>query len=247
MRRQNPANADDVPAPSRGARLLWAALAFCGSLLLLATTSQMCQEIAVFPFLWILPLALYLLSFVLTFELTRVPWRPIASLFFVASLPPVCYVLFKGATIAMSAQLGALSAALFAGCLVCHGELYRLRPSPRHLTTFYLLIAGGGALGGVFASLVAPVLFHGYWEYQLSLVLTALMLLVVLGREEGSSSGAISSRSSRDLQLSGGSSSPSASRSATPSTTPRRASGTSTACFGSRKSFRKTRRGTSGP
>ncbi len=179
-------NADDVPAPSRGARLLWAALAFCGSLLLLATTSQMCQEIAVFPFLWILPLALYLLSFVLTFELTRVPWRPIASLFFVASLPPVCYVLFKGATIAMSAQLGALSAALFAGCLVCHGELYRLRPSPRHLTTFYLLIAGGGALGGVFASLVAPVLFHGYWEYQLSLVLTALMLLVVLGREEGS-------------------------------------------------------------
>jgi spermidine synthase len=182
---ESPVGEDD-PEPSRGTKLLWAALAFCGSLLLLATTSQMCQEVAVFPLLWILPLALYLLSFVLCFELARFPWRPVASLLFVASLPPVCYVLFKGATIAISAQLGALSATLFAGCLVCHGELYRLRPSPRHLTTFYLVIAAGGALGGAFAGVAAPLLFDGYWEYQLSLVVTALLLLVVLGREEGS-------------------------------------------------------------
>ena len=181
-----PEEAGEASPPTPGTTLLWGALAFCGSLLLLATTSQMCQEVAVFPFLWILPLALYLLSFVLCFELARFPWRPVASLLFIASLPPVCIVLFRGATQPMATQIGALAAALFAGCLVCHGELYRLRPSPRHLTTFYLVIAGGGAMGGVFAGVVAPLLFHGYWEYQLSLVLTGLLLLVVLGREKTS-------------------------------------------------------------
>ena len=180
-----PGEAVDAAAPSRGTMLLWGALAFCGSLLLLATTSQMCQEVAVFPFLWILPLALYLLSFVLCFELTRFPWRPVASLLFIASLVPVCIVLFKGATESLAAQIGALAATLFAACLVCHGELYRLRPSPRHLTTFYLVIAGGGALGGVFAGVVAPVLFQGYWEYQISLVLTGILLLVALRRDGG--------------------------------------------------------------
>ena len=135
----------------------------------------------------------------------------------------------------MSAQIGSLAAALFAGCLVCHGELYRLRPSPRHLTTFYLVIAGGGALGGVFAGVVAPVVFHGYWEYQISLVLTGVLLLVVLRRGEG----LVARR--RLLQSSPWPSAltlavTSSSRSGSPWTTRWRVSGTSTASSGSRRS-----------
>jgi len=116
---------------------------------------------AVFPFLWD-PAARALPPVVRPLlRADAFPWRPVASLLFIASLVPVCIVLFKGATESLAAQIGALAATLFAACLVCHGELYRLRPSPRHLTTFYLVIAGGGRAGGVFAGVVAPVLFQG--------------------------------------------------------------------------------------
>jgi hypothetical protein len=80
-------------------------------------------------------------------------------------------------------QVGAFALALFAGCLVCHGELYRLRPAPSRLTAFYLTVAGGGALGGVFVGIVAPLVFNSYWEYPAGLLLCGALLIGLLGRD----------------------------------------------------------------
>ncbi len=172
---------EDPPPPSR--RFLWLALSACGSILLMATTNQMCQEVAVVPFLWVLPLALYLLSFVLCFDLPRVPWRPIASFLFVLSLIPLLVVLREAARLRTPLQVAAFAVTLFSGCLVCHGELYRLRPDPSRLTGFYLTVAAGGALGGLFVGVLAPLLFKGYWEYPLGLLLCGALLVVVLARD----------------------------------------------------------------
>lgn len=178
----NPSPAEDLPR-SRD-RKLWLAFSACGSILLMATTDQMCQEVAVVPFLWVLPLALYLLSFVLCFELPSLPWRPIASILFVLSLVPLVIVLREAARLRAPFQIAALALTLLSGCLVCHGELYRLRPDPSRLTGFYLTVAGGGALGGLFVALLAPVLFNGYWEYPLGLLLCGALLVGVLARDD---------------------------------------------------------------
>ncbi len=180
----------DPPAepdpPAGGAdRLLWLALAACGSILLMATTNQMCQEVAVVPFLWVLPLSLYLLSFVLCFEAPRFPWRPVASILFVVSLVPLGLVQAKGVGARIELQVGAYALTLFAGCLVCHGELYRLRPAPSRLTGFYLMVAGGGALGGILVAVVAPLVFSGYWEYPIGLLFCAALLLAALLGDPG--------------------------------------------------------------
>jgi hypothetical protein len=180
-----PAPLEEGPSPGTADRLLWLALSACGSLLLVATTDQMCQEVAVVPFLWVLPLALYLLSFVLCFELPRFPWRPIASALFVLSLVPLVVVLREAARLRAPLQVAAFSVTLFSACLVCHGELYRLRPKPARLTGFYLTVAAGGALGGGFVAVAAPLLFNGYWEYPLGLLLCGGLLIVVLARSPG--------------------------------------------------------------
>ena len=178
-----PGLAEETDPPRSLDRLLWLALSTCGSVLLMATTDQMCQEVAVVPFLWVLPLALYLLSFVLCFELPRVPWRPIASIVFIASLIPLVIVLREAARLRAPFQVAAFTVTLFSGCLVCHGELYRLRPAPSRLTRFYLTVAAGGALGGLFVGVLAPLLFSGYWEYPLGLLFCGGLLLVVLARD----------------------------------------------------------------
>jgi len=178
-----PGTADPLPPPRPGDRVLWLALAGCGSILLMATTNQMCQEVAVIPFLWVLPLSLYLLSFVLCFEAPRFPWRPVASALFAVSVVPAVYVLQNAVRVKAPLQIGAYALTLFAGCLVCHGELYRLRPTPARLTEFYLSVAGGGALGGLFVGVLAPLVFTGYWEYPTGLLLCGALLIGLLGRD----------------------------------------------------------------
>lgn len=174
--------ADPGPPPPAGDRFFWLALSACGSILLMATTNQMCQEIAVIPFLWVLPLSLYLLTFILCFEAPRFPWRPVGSILFGLSLAPVLYVLQNATRVTAPLQVAAFGLTLFAGCLVCHEALYRLRPSPARLTGFYLAVAAGGALGGAFVGIVAPLAFDGYWEYPAGLLLCGALLLVLLGR-----------------------------------------------------------------
>jgi len=178
--------AGSAPRPGARQRLLWLALPACASVLLLAITNQMSQEIAVNPFLWMLPLCLYLASFILCFDNERWYRREMYLLLLIPALAMVTLVLVGGVRTSVLAQIGILSAALFIVCMVCHGELVRLKPAPRHLTAFYLTLTAGGAAGGVFVGLLAPVLFNGFFELPIALWLTAVLMFAVLWREPGS-------------------------------------------------------------
>jgi hypothetical protein len=169
--------------PSTFNRLLWLLLPACASTLLLATTNMICQEVAVIPFLWILPLSLYLLSFIICFDSPRWYARFPFGLALIAALGAVCWVLLQGIAASIFVQLGVYSGGLFICCMVCHGELYRLRPDPRHLTGYYLMIAAGGALGGLFVAIVAPLIFNNYYELQWGLLLCGALFLGILARE----------------------------------------------------------------
>ena len=174
--------AEYEPRPTAGTMLLWAALAAGGSIMLLAVTNQICQEVAVVPFLWVLPLSLYLLSFILCFHDERWCGRGwLRALLLAALLAPV--LLFFGPYADIRLQIAVFCFTLVACCMVCHGELVRLKPAPRYLTWFYLAIAAGGAAGGIFVALLAPHLFSGYWEFHLGLWGCCLLALVVLVHE----------------------------------------------------------------
>lgn len=167
--------------PTTGARLLWFALAAVPSALLLATTNQVCLDVASVPFLWLLPLTLYLSTFILCFESDRWYSRRLCLAALCVLLPGTCVVLFRGAHVAISLQVTVHVAAFFCGAMLCHGELARLRPAPRHLTAFYLTMSAGGAAGGLFVGLAAPVLFPTYLEFHLAWVAcTGLVLLVMV-------------------------------------------------------------------
>lgn len=156
-------------------RLLWLLLSACGSLMLLATTNQMTQDVAVVPLFWVLPLGLYLVTFVICFEHARWYDRRVWVPLWCLTLGAVVYMVWSEA-LTLIQQVSVYGLTVFISCMVCHGELVRRRPPAVHLTSFYLTVAGGGALGGVFASLVAPALFNGYWEFQLGLISTCVLL-----------------------------------------------------------------------
>jgi hypothetical protein len=165
--------------PSTLNRLLWLLLPACASTLLLATTNMLCQEVAVIPFLWVLPLSLYLLSFIICFDSPRWYVRLPFALALAAALAGICWMLFLGTEASMYLQLIIYPTGLFICCMVCHGELYRLRPDPRYLTGFYLVIAAGGALGGLFVAVAAPLIFNDYYELHWGLFLCGLLFLMV--------------------------------------------------------------------
>lgn len=169
--------------PATFTRLLWLLLPACATLLLLATTNKMCQDVAVVPFLWVLPLALYLLSFMIAFDHPRWYPRPPFALALVAVMVAICWVLFEGTDASLRAQVIIYAVGLFVCCMVCHGELYRLRPDPSQLTGYYLMIAAGGALGGLFVALAAPMLFRDLYELHWGLLGCGLLLLTVCLRE----------------------------------------------------------------
>ena len=181
------ATADAAEAtPKVGRRLLWLALAACASVMLLATTNQLCQEVASIPFLWVLPLCLYLLSFILCFESDRIYRRGLFGPALALGLGAVAYVLNEGFSARLPLQVAVYAFALFACCMVCHGELVRVKPGPRHLTAFYLMVSAGGALGGLLVGVVAPRVFDGFWEYHVGLFLAGLLAVFVLLRDGGS-------------------------------------------------------------
>ncbi|MFZ3333499.1 MAG: hypothetical protein WA197_22865 [Candidatus Acidiferrales bacterium] len=175
-----------VSSPSAGVQLLWFLLPAMASLMLLATTNLMCQEVAVVPFLWVLPLSLYLLSFIICFDNPKWYRREIFQVLLGASFALALIVLLSLDTAPIVRQIWMLSLVLFACCMVCHGELVRLKPHPKYLTRFYLLISAGGAAGGVFVALIAPQIFGGFWEFHCGLVGCALLALVALARDRES-------------------------------------------------------------
>ena len=160
-----------------GVHLLWLALPAGASVELLAVTNKICQDIAVIPFLWILPLCLYLLSFIICFHHERWYVRPVFLIAFILSIAAVAYVRTQSVELPVIQQIVMYSAVLFSCCMVCHGELYRIRPDPRHLTAYYLMIAAGGAIGGVLVAVVAPLVFNTYLELHLGLLACCLFVL----------------------------------------------------------------------
>lgn len=163
-------------------RILWVALPAIGSGLLLACTSLLTQDIASVPLLWIVPLSIYLLTFILAFA----GWysRPVLAALFLISLG-LAALLVRGddSSASVSVQSTILLAALATACLVCHGELARLRPPVRSLTAYYLAIATGGGLGGVLVALAAPLLFTSYLELPLFFLVAVAALLAVMCRD----------------------------------------------------------------
>jgi len=169
------AESNEVEPVSIVSRTLWFLLAACASALLLATTNQLCQEVISLPLLWVVPLALYLLSFILCFDhprwYRREVFHPLFAIGVVVLCPAMVYV-------ERTTQIVVLPVLLFVACMICHGELVGLKPGVRHLTGFYLAVSAGGALGGIFVALIAPRVFHFFSEFQLSLCACAVLLLV---------------------------------------------------------------------
>jgi SAM-dependent methyltransferase len=158
---------------------LWLALSATGSVLLLAVTNHLTQNVAAVPLLWLAPLTLYLLTFIIAFE-GRNAYRPqILWPLILAWLAAMAWMLVDDRYhFDLPIQAAVFLPGLFLGCLFCHGELYRLRPAPQHLTKFYLIVSAGGALGGLLVAVVAPLAFDAY--YELGIGMTVLALLAAL-------------------------------------------------------------------
>ncbi len=162
-------------------RLFWFFLPGCAVLVLLAVTNQICQEVASVAFLWVLPLTLYLLSFIICFDHPRRYSRPLWTALLALSTAGVCFALYtRMSNVGIVLQIGLYAAFVLACAMVCHGEVYRLRPAASSLTSFYVAIAAGGAAGGVFVGILAPRLFSGYWELHLGVWLAWLLFFLVL-------------------------------------------------------------------
>jgi hypothetical protein len=169
------------PPPGWTIRILWTALAACASTLLLAFSNHLSQNVAPIPFLWVLPLSVYLLSFILCFERDKVYNRGIFLPLLVIALDGAAYAIYANeGNPSIAWAIPTFVVALFVCCMVCHGELARLKPDPSHLTSFYLMISLGGTLGGVFVAIVAPRVFHTYFELPLAMVACSALAAIVL-------------------------------------------------------------------
>ncbi len=175
------ASANTLPVSSRRDWILWLALSACGSVLLLATTNHLTEDVAPVPLLWVLPLALYLLTFSMAFARRSLYSRWLLVRLVAVVLGSLGYAIYDPSfTESVQVAVPLFCLGLFVCCLFCHGELARLRPAPERLTTFYLVVAAGGALGAIFVGLIAPVLFSATYEYPLALCFTALAAAAVL-------------------------------------------------------------------
>jgi hypothetical protein len=183
--------------PSTFNYFLWLLLPACASVLLLATTNKLCQDVAVIPFLWVVPLALYLLTFIICFDSPRWYVRFPFTLALIAALGGLCWALSNASDLSLPRQVALYCGGLFVCCMVCHGELYRLKPDPRYLTGFYLMIAAGGALGGLFVAVAAPLWFTDYFELHWGLFLCGLLFLLVCATDRTSSPSTQAPRLSR--------------------------------------------------
>ena len=180
MTRLEPLPCFTTEKPSLALRVLWIILSGTASLFLLSVTNQVSQEVAVIPFLWIVPLAVYLLSFIFAFSDSRWYERRVYALLFSLTSLAMLWALTNADSLNVLVQIAIYNLLLFLACMICHGELYRLRPHADHLTSFYLMVSLGGAAGGIFVNLVAPFIFTGYWEFYLAWLLTIVLLVVML-------------------------------------------------------------------
>ena len=179
------AEVEGAHKPSAAQYWMWMGLAACASVLLLAITNHMSQNIAAIPFLWILPLSIYLLTFILCFEgsgwYRRTPYLQL----FAVALGSMAYGMSseQEGVLPIKIMLPLFCMGLFTCCMVCHGELANLKPHPKYLTHFYLMVSAGGAMGGILVGLVAPHLFHTFYEMPLGMAASAVLVVLVLKQD----------------------------------------------------------------
>ena len=173
----------DAP-PTAGRQLLWAMLAGTASLLLLAVSNHITQNIAAVPLLWIVPLALYLLTFILCFDSQGWYRRETFLALFASGVSVMGWTLADPRlTHNLEIQIGVFCVGLFIACMFCHGELVRLKPAPKYLTRFYLMVSLGGAAGSALVGIVAPIVLPADFELAGGLVVAAALLLWQVRRE----------------------------------------------------------------
>ena len=178
------AAADSGAAPTWSDKLLWIGLAACASALLLAVTNHMTQNVAAIPFLWVLPLSLYLLSFILCFDSDRWYRRGVFAKLAAVELGSMAYAMSEGGNFTnLKVAVAMLSVALFVFFMVCHGELARRRPASRYLTSFYLMVSVGGAIGGLLVGFIFPYVLPALIDLPIILSLTAFLFVWLLWRD----------------------------------------------------------------
>jgi hypothetical protein len=161
--------------------LLWVSLAACASVLLVSITNHMSQNIAPIPLLWVVPLAIYLLTFILAFESDKIYQRWIFLPWVAPALGWMAYALYAGeGNFHIKYSIPIYCVGLFICCMLCHGELAMRKPAPRYLTLFYLMVSVGGAIGGIFVAIIAPRVFNSYLELPIGLVACAVLAAIVL-------------------------------------------------------------------
>lgn len=177
----NPIN-DKRPNP--GSYILWASLSAISTTLLLAITTHLSHDVAAVPFLWILPLSLYLLSFIIVFASKTFTWSRASYPFPAIGIAALVFAISSlSPTLDVIVLIPLFSFGLFVCCLLCHGELARIKPSPRYLTDFYLMISLGGAIGGIFVGLIAPRIFPGYYELPIAIIACSFVAVFLYYRE----------------------------------------------------------------
>jgi hypothetical protein len=168
--------------PTRADYVRWALLAFVPSSLMLAVTTQISMDVGSVPLVWVIPLALFLLTFVLTFT-NRPPFgQRVLNVGFAAGMGCLAFVFLRTGTVMSWTQAGIMILAFFAVALFCHRRLYEARPGGGHLTAFYLTMSVGGALGGLFNSILAPLMFDRLYEGMVSLVVATLLIMLPSGQ-----------------------------------------------------------------
>lgn len=175
------APADAGSPPSAFEQLSWLVFSALGSYLLLGISNHITINVASIPFLWLLPLTLYLITFILCFEGRGWYSRRLFMVPLFALLAAMAWGLHaEGEVLPILIEIPLYSAGLFVCCMFAHGELAAMRPAPRWLTRFYLMLSLGGAVGGLLVGIAAPKLFSGYWEVGIGLIATALAALWVV-------------------------------------------------------------------
>ena len=171
--------------PTAKTYVMWLLLPAMTSVMLLAITNHLSQNVAAIPFLWVLPLTIYLLTFILCFEgegwYRRNPYLQLLAV----ALGSVTYAVSIDMTgsVPIKIMLPLFAMGLYTFCMVCHGELARLKPDPKYLTHFYLMMAAGGALGGLLVGLMAPHFLNALYEVPVSLVACAALVSYVLRQD----------------------------------------------------------------
>ena len=176
--------AEEAAPPSARTKLLWLGLSACASMMLLAVTNHLSGNVAPVPLLWVIPLALYLLSFTLVFAKRRMYSRWIVARLLAVMLGGAGYAIYDSSyTQAIQIGVPVFCITLFVACFFCHGELAVRKPSVRYLTSFYLIVALGGALGAICVGLLAPHVLSGVYEFPMVLLFSAILGVIVLWHE----------------------------------------------------------------